>query len=142
VSQPEPFRVAVPLRVRYFEADQQGVVFNMWYLAYFEDARNAYLDAVGYPLQTLLASGHDIQVVAASISWRGPVRWGDPGVEVVTQVSRVGGSSLTFQFEVRRGEQSLVTGESVYVIVAANGSGKRPVPDELRHAVAVAGRVG
>ena len=24
--------------VRYLEADQQGVVFNMWYLAYFDDA--------------------------------------------------------------------------------------------------------
>ena len=32
-----------PVHVRFLEVDQQGVVFHMWYLAYFEDARNAFL---------------------------------------------------------------------------------------------------
>lgn len=133
-------RVAIPLRVRYFEADQQGVVFNMWYLAYFEDARNAYLEAVGYPLQALLASGHDIQVVAVNIAWKGSVRWGDTDVEVVAHVSRIGESSLTFDFEVKRRDVTLVTGQTVYVIIAADGSGKRPVPADLRAAVTAANR--
>jgi len=126
--------------VRYFEADQQGVVFNMWYLAYFEDARNAYLEAVGYPLQALLASGHDIQVVAVNIAWKGSVRWGDTDVEVVAHVSRIGESSLTFDFEVKRRDVTLVTGQTVYVIIAADGSGKRPVPADLRAAVTAANR--
>lgn len=132
--------MAIPLRVRYFEADQQGVVFNMWYLAYFEDARNAYLEAVGYPLQALLASGHDIQVVAVNIAWKGSVRWGDTDVEVVAHVSRIGESSLTFDFEVKRRDVTLVTGQTVYVIIAADGSGKRPVPADLRAAVTAANR--
>lgn len=132
---PEPVTVVTPLRVRYFEADQQGVVFNMWYLAYFEDARNAYLEAVGYSLADLLASGHDIQVVSTQIDWKGPVRWVDRDVDIATHVARLGTTSLTFRFRVRRGGEVLVTGQTVYVIVANDGSGKRPIPQALRDAV-------
>jgi len=33
--------------IRFFEADQQRVVYHMWYLAYFEDARNAMPPSAG-----------------------------------------------------------------------------------------------
>ncbi len=129
--------VAIPLHIRYFEADQQGVVFNMWYLAYFEDARNALLERAGFSLTQLLASGHDIQVVRTEISWRGAVRWGD-AVEVVAAVAALGRTSVTFDFAVRRTGEDVVSGRTVYVIVAADGSGKRPLPDALRHALSPA----
>jgi acyl-CoA thioester hydrolase len=135
VSENEARIAVMPLRVRYFEADQQGVVFNMWYLAYFEDARNHYLETIGYPLTRLLSSGYDIQVVATELAWKGPVRWGEEDITIRTHVAKVGGSSLTFRFEVVRGDRVLVTGKTVYVIIALDGSGKRPVPDELRLAV-------
>jgi hypothetical protein len=38
-----------PLEVRYLEADRQGVVFNMWYLAYADDALAGFLAAGGLP---------------------------------------------------------------------------------------------
>lgn len=127
--------VEMPLRVRYYEADMQGVVFNMWYLAYFEDARNAYLDSVGYSLSTLLASGLDIQVVATRIEWHGPVRWNDTDVSVVAYVTRLGVTSVTFAFAVRCGGAELVSGETVYVIVEMGQGGKKPVPEGLRQAI-------
>lgn len=130
-----PSAAVMPLRIRYFEADQQGVVFNMWYLAYFEDARNHYLETIGYPLTALLASGHDIQVVATELVWKGPLRWGDDDVAIRTHISRVGRSSLTFQFEVVRGDTAVVTGQTVYVIIAGDGSGNRAVPHGLREAI-------
>ena len=34
-------------RVRYLEADQQGVVFNMWYLGYFDEAMAQFLEEGG-----------------------------------------------------------------------------------------------
>ena len=43
MSRAVPFRF--PVSVRYLEVDQQGVVFNMWYLAYFDDAMTAFLAA-------------------------------------------------------------------------------------------------
>ena len=36
-----------PVEVRYLEADQQGVVFNMWYLAYFDDAFSGLCSTAG-----------------------------------------------------------------------------------------------
>jgi YbgC/YbaW family acyl-CoA thioester hydrolase len=126
------FRYAVD--VRYFEADQQGVVFNMWYLAWFEDARNALLHHAGFSLHDLLASGHDIQVVHTEIDWQGPVRWPDH-VEIATTIGTLGRTSIAFDFEVWRNGESVATGRTVYVIVDLEASGKRPIPQALRDAL-------
>lgn len=125
---------SMPLRVRYFEADQQGVVFNMWYLAYFEDARNGLLEWSGYSLDRLLSSGHDIRLVHAEIDWRQGLRWRDRA-EVCASVARVGATSFTFDFDVSKDDRTVVTGTIVYVIVAADSSSKRPVPKDLRRAL-------
>lgn len=120
--------------VRYFEADQQGVVFNMWYLAYFEDARNGYLDWCGYSLQDLLASGHDIQVVRTEVGWRAGARWPER-IRLAASVAAIGRTSVTFDFEVRREDQVIATGRTVYVIIGTDGSGKRSVPQAMREAI-------
>ncbi len=125
--------VSVSHEPRYYETDQQGVVFNMWYLAYFEDARNAWLAAAGYSLHDLLAEGLDIQVVHTEITWHGGVRWPER-IELVARVSRVGTTSVTFDFEVRRGEAVTATGRTTYVIVDAASGDKHEVPERLRAA--------
>ena len=33
-----PVTVPVPIATSYFQYDQQGVVFNMWYFGWFDDA--------------------------------------------------------------------------------------------------------
>jgi len=126
-------RFAVPTSVRYFEADQQGVVFHMWYLAYFEDARNAFLAAIGLPLQDLLELECDLQVVHTQIDWQGPVHWGDD-VQVTVTVARVGATSFTLTFEVVVHDRVLVTAQTVYVTIGATGI-KRGIPEQLRHAL-------
>lgn len=120
--------------VRYFETDQQGVVFNMWYLAWFEDARNALLRHAGFSLHDLLASGHDVQVVHTEIDWRGPVQWPDR-VEIATTIGGLGRTSITFDFEVRRNGEPVASARTVYVIVDLDVSGKRPIPQALREAL-------
>lgn len=123
-----------PVDVRYLEADQQGVVFHMWYLAYFEDARNAFFAATGHSLDDLLASGHDIQLVHTEIHWTGAVRW-PARVEVAVGVTKVGRTSLTLDFEVRDDGASRATGRTVYVIVTADGFAKAPIPEPMRRAL-------
>jgi len=49
--------------VRYFECDQQGVVFNMWYLGYFDEALSAFLTAGGLSYRKLIETGFDMQVL-------------------------------------------------------------------------------
>lgn len=127
-------RFAVSTSVRYLEADQQGVVFHMWYLAYFEDARNAFLAAIGVPLHELLELGCDLQVVHTQIDWQGSVHWGDE-VQVTVAVARVGTTSFTLAFDAVVHGTILVTAQTVYVTINAAGT-KRGLPEQLRHALA------
>jgi acyl-CoA thioester hydrolase len=124
----------MPVPIRYLEADQQGVVFNMWYLAYFDDAFSAFLAHGGLDYVDMMASGVDAQLVHTAIDWTGSLRYGDEatvGVELV----RLGTTSFTLAFTVRGPAGVVATGETVYVVVGTDGSGKRPLPDRLRNAL-------
>ena len=119
--------------VRYLEVDQQGVVFNMWYLAYFDDAMTAFMHAGGLPYQRMLDEGVDVQLVHTEVDWRGAVGWGDD-VAVAVSLARRGTTSFTLDFQVLNAGEPVVDGRTVYVVVATDGSGKRPIP----HVLAVA----
>lgn len=127
-----PFRH--PVDVRYLEVDQQGVVFNMWYLAWFDEAMAAFLRAGGLPYTDLLAAGYDVQLVHTEVDWAGAVRYGDRA-EVEVSPARLGRTSLTLDFAVRVGDRVPVTARTVYVVVATDGSGKQEVPALVRDAV-------
>ena len=77
---PGPCPSSTPSRVRYLEVDRQGVVFNMWYLAYLDDAMTAFLGDGGLPYGDMLAAGYDVQVVHTELDWHGPLGFGErPG---------------------------------------------------------------
>ncbi|GAA1185024.1 acyl-CoA thioesterase [Pseudonocardia alaniniphila] len=117
-----------PVSVRYLEVDAQGVVFNSWYLAYFDDAMTAFLKARGLPYSAMVEAGYDVQLVRSEIDWRSGVRWQDE-IEVVVATARIGRTSFALDFEVRRdGSEVTCTGRTVYVVIATDGSGKREIP--------------
>jgi acyl-CoA thioester hydrolase len=124
-----PFEHRIP--VRYLEADQQGVVFNMWYLAYFDDAMTALLARGGVGYAQLMADGTDMQLVHSEIDWSGPLRYGDDAV-IDVAVRHLGTTSFTLGFTVRGAEGVVATGKTVYVVVATDGSGKQSIPAPLR----------
>ena len=123
-----------PIDVRYLEVDQQGVVFNMWYLAYFDDAMTAFLAAGGLDYDDLTAAGYDVQLVSTALDWRGAVGWRDD-VTVAVSLARVGTTSFTLDFEVRKAGEAVVDGRTVYVVIAVDGGGKQPIPPVLRTAL-------
>ena len=123
-----------PIAVRYLEVDQQGVVFNMWYLAYFDDAMTAFIEHGGFPYSKMLAAGIDAQLVHTELDWRGGVGFGDD-VTVAVSLAKLGRTSFTLDFAVRRAGEDVVHGRTVYVVVATDGSGKTEIPDELRAAL-------
>src|SRR5207248_6920143 len=69
--------VTVPVCTSYFQFDQQGVVFNMWYFGWFDDAMTQFLSDVGYPYTALNADGLDVQLVHTEADWRDAVRYGE-----------------------------------------------------------------
>jgi acyl-CoA thioester hydrolase len=123
-----------PMRVRYMEVDAQGVVFNGWYLTYFDEAMAEFLRATGTGYAELLAMGLDTQLVHAEVDWKAGLRWRDEFTVAVSPAS-VGRTSFTLDFEARRAEEATCTARIVYVVVATDGSGKRPVPPALTAAL-------
>ncbi len=126
--------VTVPVPTSYFQFDQQGVVFNMWYFGWFDDAMTQFLGEVGYPYTAMNADGIDVQLVHTEADWREAVRYGEE-VMIDVATERVGSTSFTLSFTVRAGAQERSTGRTVYVVVGTDGSGKRPVPPKLRAAL-------
>ena len=121
-------------RVRYMEVDAQGVVFNAWYLTYFDEAFAAFLAARGYGLEKLIASGFDVQLAHAELDWKTGLRWQDDAAVAVSP-ARLGRTSITMDFEVRNGTGLACSGRIVYVVVATDGSGKREIPPLLAGAL-------
>jgi acyl-CoA thioester hydrolase len=131
---PRPVPFAFPVAVRYLEVDQQGVVFNMWYLAYFDDAFTAFLEVGGLPYAQMLAEGYDVQLVHTELDWHGPLGFGDPA-EIRVGLARVGSSSFTVQFEARSAQRLVCSATTVYVVVRTDSTGVAPIPDPLRAAL-------
>jgi acyl-CoA thioester hydrolase len=129
-----PKTVSVPIETRYYQFDQQGVVFNMWYLAYLEDARNGYLAERNFSLHDLLDSGHDIQLVHSDIDWSQAVRYGDAVVIDVTP-AHVGTTSFGLNFTIVVAGDVRATASTVYVIVDGSIQGKAPLPQKLKSAL-------
>lgn len=120
--------------VRFYEVDQQGVVYHMWFHAYFEDARNQLLATLGSSLQAIQERGLDLQVVAFQLEWLRPVRWGDD-LRVGVEVLRLGTSSLDVAYTANVDGDRRANGAATYVLVSSTEGRSTPWPDDLRHAL-------
>ncbi len=124
--------------VPYFQFDQQGVVFNMWYFAWCDEAYAGYLRHIGAPHDVLIAAGHDQHLVHAEIDWISPLRAGEGDVSIAVSTERVGTSSfeLAFIIGARAGvglTKQLARARIVYVNVVAGTP--TPLPRQLRTAL-------
>jgi acyl-CoA thioester hydrolase len=120
--------------VRYLEVDQQGVVFNSWYLAYLDDAMTAYLEARHLPYTVLRDQGFDVQLVHTELDWTAALGFGDEAA-IDVEVAGVGRTSFTLGFAVRGAAGPVCTARTVYVCVATDGSGSCELPAALRDAL-------
>jgi acyl-CoA thioester hydrolase len=112
------------------EVDAQGVVFNSWYLTYFDEAMAAFLEFRGLPYPALLDAGFDVQLVHCEMDWTSGLHWRDE-VLVAVSTARLGRTSFALDFETRRDDEVTCRARTVYVVVATDGSGKRDLPARL-----------
>ncbi len=136
MADPSPRRSVYRQQVRYLEADQQGVVFNMWYLGYFDEALAHHLDSGGLPYSDMLSLGFDVQLVRSEIDWSSPLRWPEE-FEVAVGLDRRGRTSFDLRFEVTASGRPVASGRTVYVAVACDGSGPLPLPPALTAALGI-----
>jgi acyl-CoA thioester hydrolase len=96
------------------------------------------LEAGGLPYPVMRDDGYDVMLVRTELDWTDGARFGDH-VEVDVELAATGRTSFTLDFTVRVGASAVCTARTVYVCVATDGSGKRPLPDRMRSALAVGG---
>jgi acyl-CoA thioester hydrolase len=124
------------LRVRYQECDAQHVVFNARYGDFIDLACFEFLRAA-LPSPTACSDGSfETQTVRQLVEWKGSARFDDM-LAVSVRTSRVGSTSFTLNFKIRRAgeEQVLVTCETTYVHVDKSSYSKRPIAPHMRAAL-------
>ena len=94
---------------------------------------------LAYP--DMLDAGYDVQLVHTEIDWRSSLRWPQQA-RVEVALEEAGRTSFVLGFEVRSDDVVVATGRTVYVVVATDGSGKRPIPPFLRAALGAGSPAG
>src|SRR5690348_6271529 len=125
-----PFRFAARTRVGFSDTDAQGIVYYGRYNPYFDLARVEYLRS----LALLHDRGAGEFVMRANdVEYFAPARFDDE-IEIHTRVSRIGRTSVTFEFAAHRlpDDLLLVTAHQTLVYVDLAHRKALPVPETYR----------
>jgi acyl-CoA thioester hydrolase len=129
-----PFTFSARTRVGFSDTDAQGIVYYGRYNPYFDLARVEYLrslDLLHY------RGGGDFVMRANDVEYFAPARFDDE-IEVHVRVSRIGRTSVTFEFAAHRlpDELLLVTAHQTLVYVDLEARKALAVPDDYRARIA------
>ncbi|MFL6142504.1 MAG: acyl-CoA thioesterase [Labedaea sp.] len=123
------------LRVRYSECDQQGVVFNGNYLFYYDVAVTELWRARIGPYQDMIKNGHDLVVAEARLRFVEGARFDDE-LDIATPVKHLGTTSMIIEPVFRVAGRLIADGEVRHVFVDPVTLKKKPMPDDIRAALA------
>ena len=122
------------LRVRYSECDAQGVLFNGWYLFYYDVAVTELFRARIGPYQEIVDRGYDIVVAEARIRFVEGARF-DEELDIEMPIDHLGTTSMIVRPVFRVGERLIADGEVRHVWVDPKTLKKTPMPEEFRTAL-------
>lgn len=124
---------SVRTRVAFSDTDAQGIVYYGRYNPYFDLARVELLRSVG--LLHVHGAGEFV-MRANDVEYFAPARFDDE-LEIQVKVSRIGHTSLTYEFEAYKlPEQRLtVTAHQTLVYIDAEKREKMPIPEEYKAAI-------
>ena len=110
-----------PVRVRYAETDQMGVVYYANYLVWFEVGRVEHMRQLGITYRSMETEGCGLPVVEAVIRYKAPARYDDELI-IRTSIVQTRGSFLSFDYTIYRAvdETLLCEGSTIHVIVDRN----------------------
>ena len=105
-------------RVRYSDTDKLGVSYYANYFVWFEAARTEYFRALGLPYAECEKKGYFLPVVETNARYYVPTTYDDLLV-IRTSVSKIGRSSIRFEYQVKKKETGklVTTGSSIHVFV-------------------------
>jgi acyl-CoA thioester hydrolase len=123
-----PFKFSARTRVGFSDTDAQGIVYYGRYNPYFDLARVEYLRSLG--MLHLHRTG-DFVMRANDVEYFAPAVFDDE-IEVFVRVSRIGSTSVTYQFAAYREPDDLlmVTAHQTLVYIDLAQRQKAAVPED------------
>ena len=113
------YRFSIPMAVRDYEVDYQGIVNNANYLHYMEHTRHEFCKAVGLTFQEMHDRGIDPVVAKVQIEYRSPLRMGDKFVSCLNIVRD--GAKFIFIHDIFKEDGTLVVKGKIFIACIENG---------------------
>jgi acyl-CoA thioester hydrolase len=125
-----PFKYSSLTRVGFSDTDAQGIVYYGRYLPYFDGARVEYHRHLG--MLERARREHELVMRANTIEYLAPASFDDL-VEVFIRVSRIGRTSITYDFAAYRVEDDLlmVTARQTLVLVDLEERKAYAIPEDM-----------
>lgn len=111
--------------VRYAETDMMGIVYHANYLPWFEVARTQLLREQGFPYRQLEADGFRIPVLEVTAKYVRPAVYDDV-LTIIATIRDKPSVRIRLEYEVRRGDELLATGQSSHAFCDLRGQPTRP----------------
>ena len=113
------------ITVRYAETDMMGIVYHGSYLPWFEVGRTTLLKECGIVYRDLEAQGYRLPVIEVGAKFFKPALYDDT-VTVITRLKERPLLRIRLDYEVRRGDELLVTGFTIHTFINPTGEPVRP----------------
>ncbi len=117
---PEVYAFVHRIRVRFAETDAMGIVHHANYLLYLEEARVAYLRAIGRPYTEMRTDGGDHAVLECFVQYRAPLHFDDL-VDVYLMLAAATRASFQMAYLVMVDGVARATGVTVHGAVNDRG---------------------
>ena len=126
----QSYNFTLPMSVRDYECDMQGIVNNSVYQNYLEHARHEYLKTVGMDFRMYAQEGINLVVVRAELDYKFPLESGD---RFFVGVNMVRESRLKFAFyqDIFREKDKKLILKAKITGTALNQRGRPAIPEEL-----------
>jgi acyl-CoA thioester hydrolase len=118
------------VRVRYAETDCMGVVYYANYFVWFEIGRTDWLRETGHSYRAMEDQGVQLPVIEAHCEYRRAAKYDDE-LEIRTRAALLTRVRIRFDYEIVRGDETLVTGYTIHAALDPRGRPCR-LPDGVR----------
>ncbi|MFC1806951.1 acyl-CoA thioesterase [Candidatus Omnitrophota bacterium] len=119
------------IRVRYKETDQMKVAYYSNYFVWFEVARAELFREKSLAYSEIERDmGLWLMVIDAQCTYKHPARYDDL-IDIKCKISKMGNSSISFEYGVFRDETLLAEGRTAHVFVDHTGTPKR-IPKRIK----------
>jgi len=121
-------------RVRSYEVDHQGYLFNGRYLEIADAAMAEFFRFLGFGYNRLIELGFDPAVVASDLRFSSPGKL-DDDLQIAVDMEHLGTSSIRLRLDFSHDNEPIAVILTTYVNVDTKTNASRPIPELIRAAL-------